>query len=34
MGMRPDLTEYSIWYKDKSGKIQNIQTYGNEFKKK
>lgn len=34
MGMRPDLTEYSIWYKDKSGKIQNIQTYGDEFKKK
>lgn len=34
MGMRPELTEYSIWYKDKSGKIQNIQTYGNEFKKK
>jgi hypothetical protein len=34
MGMRPDLTEYSIWYKDKSGKVQNMQTYGNEFKKK
>lgn len=34
MGMNPEHTEYSLWYRDKTGKVQNIQTYGKEIKKK